>query len=74
MAESVERRLYPMERLSDLTNGQANKILKECYSHLERCKSDEDFLKISEIMQINDELFHDLIELMKLKGWLDMQQ
>jgi len=56
-----------------LTNGQANKILKECYSKLESCVSDEDFVKIPELMQINDELFQDLIELMKLKGWLTME-
>ena len=73
MAQTDERVIYPYERLSELTNGQANKILKECYSKLESCISDEDFVKIPELMQINDELFQDLIELMKLKGWLIME-
>jgi hypothetical protein len=72
MVQTGERLVYPYERLSDLTNGQANKILKECYSKLESCLSDEDFILIPEKMQINDELFQDLIELMKLKGWLSM--
>lgn len=69
----MERVVYPFERLSELTNGQATKILKDCYSHLEKCNSDDDLTKIPEMMQINDELFHDLIELMKLKGWLAME-
>jgi len=69
-----ERVVYPFERLSDLTNGQANKIIKQCYSNLERCDTDKDFNSLAEKMEINDELFYDLIELMKIKGWLSLEQ
>jgi hypothetical protein len=48
-------------------------MLKECYGLLERCESDEDFYQLAEIMKINDELFHDIIELMKLKGCLTIK-
>tara|TARA_B100001142_G_scaffold163779_1_gene163813 strand:- start:5951 stop:6172 length:222 start_codon:yes stop_codon:yes gene_type:complete len=68
-----EPMIYPFERLSDLTNAQANKVLKECYSHLESCESDLEFEHIPLKMKINDDLFRDLIELMKLKGWLTIE-
>ena len=73
MPENIPRTRYPSERLSDLSNSQANKMLKECYGLLERCESDEDFYQLAEIMKINDELFHDIIELMKLKGCLTIK-
>jgi|TARA_B100001778_G_scaffold333702_1_gene342902 hypothetical protein len=74
MPQYDEPMIYPFERLSDLTNGQANKILKECYAHLEKCETDADFDSIPSKMQINEDLFHDLIELMKLKGWLTLEE
>jgi hypothetical protein len=73
MSENIPRTRYPSERLSDLSNSQANKMLKECYGLLERCESDEDFHLLGQVMKINDELFHDIIELMKLKGWLTIE-
>jgi hypothetical protein len=59
--------------VSDLSNSQANKILRECYQLLQECESDAEFHQVGEIMKINNELFHDLIELMKLKGWLTIE-
>jgi hypothetical protein len=73
MPQYDETMIYPIERLSDLTNGQANKILKECYSHLEVCESDSDFEQIPLKMKINEDLFQDLIQLMELKGWLTLE-
>lgn len=73
MREIIERTMYPSERLSDLSNGEANKILRKCYELLERCDSDEEFHRVAGMMKINDELFRDIIELMKLKGWLTIE-
>lgn len=73
MSENIPRTRYPSERLSDLSNSQANKMLKECYGLLEHCECDEDFHLLGQVMKINDELFHDIIELMKLKGWLTIE-
>jgi len=67
-------KLYPYERLSDLTNAQANKILKSCYTLLEKCSDDNDFNNVPTVLEINTELFEDLIEIMKIKGWLEIEQ
>ena len=73
MRDDTSRTLYPFERLCDLSNGESNKILKKCYHLLERCESDAEFHQVPSVMKINDELFHDIIELMKLKGWLTIE-
>ena len=76
--ENIEGRqlpsLYPYERLSDLTNSQANKILKVCYKLLEDCQDDVNYDSLAAKLEINTDLFEDLIEIMKLKGWLEIEQ
>jgi len=62
---------YPWERLTDLSNAEAKRLLKACYECLSECESDEDMEQIPERMNINPELFQDLLELMVLKGWLE---
>jgi len=62
---------YPTERLTDLSNSEASKLLKRLYKRLEEISSDGEIKALIEDMGLNQILFEDLIELMILKGWLE---
>jgi hypothetical protein len=66
--------LYTFERLTDLNNSEATKLLKKLYAALEEIQSDEEISQVKQDLGINDALFDDLVELMILKGWLEMAQ
>lgn len=66
--------LYTFERLTDLNNSEATKLLKKLYAALEKIQSDEEISQVKHDLGINDALFDDLVELMILKGWLEMAQ
>jgi hypothetical protein len=66
--------LYTFERLTDLNNSEATKLLKKLYAALEKIQSDEEISQVKQDLGINDALFDDLVELMILKGWLEMAQ
>ncbi len=62
---------YPYERLTDLSNSEASKLLKNLYARLETVTSDDEIDEIKNELGLNEDLFEDLIELMILKGWLE---
>ena len=62
---------YPTERLTDLSNSEASKLLKTLYKRLEDISSDGEIKALIQEMGLNQILFEDLIELMMLKGWLE---
>ena len=62
---------YPYERLTDLSNSEASKLLKSLYARLETVTSDDEIDEIKNELGLNEDLFEDLIELMILKGWLE---
>mgnify|MGYP003139336233 CR=1 FL=1 len=62
---------YPCERLTDLSNSEASKLLKNLYTRLETVSADEELEDIKTELGLNENLFEDLIELMILKGWLE---
>lgn len=66
--------LYTFERLTDLNNSEATKLLKKLYAALEKIQSDEEISQVKQDLGVNDALFDDLVELMILKGWLEMAQ
>ena len=66
--------LYTFERLTDLNNSEATKLLKKLYAALEKIQSDEEISQVKQDLGINDALFDDLVELMILKGRLEMAQ
>lgn len=63
---------YPFERLTDLSNSEATKLLKSLYAELEKINSDAEINQVKEELGLNDALFDDLMELMILKGWLEI--
>lgn len=63
---------YPFERLTDLSNSEATKLLKSLYAELEKINSDAEINQVKEGLGLNDALFDDLMELMILKGWLEI--
>ena len=65
---------YPYERLTDLSNSEATKLLKSLYAAMERIESDEELMQVKQDLGLNDALFDDLVELMVLKGWLELAQ
>lgn len=69
-----EHMSYPFERLTDLSNSEATKLLKSIYAALERIESDEELMQVKHDLGLNDALFDDLMELMVLKGWLEIAQ
>ena len=69
-----EHMSYPFERLTDLSNSEATKLLKSIYAALERIVSDEELMHVKNDLCLNDALFDDLMELMVLKGWLEIAQ
>ena len=69
-----EQMSYPYERLTDLSNSEATKLLKSLYAALEKINSDDELHQVKQELGINDALFDDLMELMILKGWLEIAQ
>ena len=48
--------------------------MKKLYAALEKIQSDEEISQVKQDLGVNDALFDDLVELMILKGWLEMAQ
>ena len=52
---------YPYERLTDLSNSEASKLLKNLYARLETVTSDDEIDEIKNELGLNEDLFEDLI-------------
>ena len=62
---------YGYERLTDLSNSEASKLLKALYEALSQVESDHEIPQVKEKLGLNDSLFDDLMQLMSIKGWIE---
>ena len=65
---------YGATRLRDLSDKESSELLKRAFEALENANGSADFGAIAEELEITPLLLDDVIEVMILKGWLEVNE
>ncbi len=73
LGESMNEHIYDTHtRLRDLSDKEATELLKSVFDELEKAGSTADLTEIANSLNINDLLLDDIVQVMVIKGWLEL--